>query len=220
MCFKLLKRQKNNNIKTYEQELFNTYGNCNKLTKSISVLVFADTHNMFSYDTSKLEEVKNMQFDVCLLLGDHSLTDVTEILKVVPISKVFGIRGNHDKSDILTTCGIQNINGKVINVNGIKIGAIQGSIKYKETTAPLYTHEESLQIAEQLTNVDILISHDTYFVKDSNEITHDGLKGITEAIYRNHTPVHIHGHLHVNDQQTLLNGTKSYGVYGVTLLNL
>ena len=220
MCFLFFKKKKDIVAKNYEQELFKIYGKCAQFDKNINILLFSDTHNSLSYNSSQLEQIKAMNYDVCLLLGDHSLDDIQEILKVIPKEKIYGIRGNHDKFDDLTYCSIENIHGKIIEINNVRIGAIQGSIKYKETTAPLYTQEDSLEIAKKLDNIDILISHDTFFSYESEEISHDGLKGITEAIYRNHTPIHIHGHLHIEDEKVLLNGTKSYGIYGYKLISL
>ncbi|MBE5738329.1 MAG: hypothetical protein E7354_01165 [Clostridiales bacterium] len=217
MCFKFLHKKKVNKEITYEEELFAQYGNCKQLDKHITILVFSDTHNSLTNENTNLDNIKELDYDVCLLLGDHSLEDIQTILTIVPKEKVYGIRGNHDTLDNLTYCGIDNIHSKVININGVKIGAIQGAIKYKDSTAPLYTQEESIEIAQYLQDIDILVSHDTYYTRDSQDVTHDGLKGITEAIYRNHSPIHIHGHLHIEDEQTLLNGTKSYGVYGMKI---
>lgn len=49
---------------------------------------------------------------------------------------------------------------------------------------------------------------------------HDGLKGITQYIYKNHIPLHIHGHLHEENEEILKNGTKSIGVYKVKVLEI
>lgn len=88
------------------------------------------------------------------------------------------------------------------------------------TLAPLYTQEESLLESSKLNDIDILISHDTYFNKETEEPVHDGLKGITEAIYRNNVAIHIHGHLHIEDEKILLNGCRSIGVYGIKFIEI
>ena len=218
MCFFKFKKTKKN----YEDILLKQYGKCKKIDKKISILVFSDTHNSYAYNTEELEKVKNIKYDVCLLLGDHSLTDIQEILKVVPLNKIFGLRGNHDKLDDLSYCGIKNLHSAIVEVNGVKIGGFQGSSKYRNspTSAPIYTQEESLEIAKNLVDLDILISHDTYYFDEVGDISHQGMKGITEAIYRNHTPIHIHGHLHSTEDRTLKNGTISYGVYGFRLISI
>ena len=58
------------------------------------------------------------------------------------------------------------------------------------------------------------------FIQDNNNPTHDGLKGITEYIYKNHIAMHIHGHLHENKEEILKNGTKSICIYMAKLLEL
>ena len=69
-------------------------------------------------------------------------------------------------------------------------------------------------------SADILISHDKAFILDNNDDVHDGLKGITEYIYKNHIPLHIHGHLHYEFEEILKNGTKSIGLYQIKLLKI
>lgn len=216
MCF-FFKKSKN-----YEQLLLKQYGKCKKINNHINILVFSDTHNSYAYNTTELENIKNLNYDICLLLGDHSLTDIQEILKVVPLNKVYGLRGNHDKLDDLSYCKIKNLHLNPIEINGFKIAGIQGSSKYRNspTTAPIFTQEESLELAKSLNDVDIIISHDTYYFDEVGDISHQGMKGITEAIYRNHSPIHIHGHLHSNEDRIMLNGTKSYGVYGIKIINI
>ncbi|MBQ3214427.1 MAG: metallophosphoesterase family protein [Clostridia bacterium] len=223
MCFfKFKKRKIDLENKNYEQILLKQYGYCKPINKSINILVFSDTHNSYAYNTEELEKIKELNYDICLLLGDHSLTDIQEILKFVPIDKIYGLRGNHDKLDDLAYCNIKNLHATSIEVNGIKIGGIQGSSKYKNspTTAPIYTQEQSLEISKNLNDLDIIISHDTYYFGEVEDISHQGMKGITEAIYRNNCPIHIHGHLHSNEDRTMLNNTISYGVYGYRLIKI
>ena len=207
---------------SYEKTLLKKYGKCKKITNGINILVFSDTHNKYAYNTEELNEVKNLNYDVCLLLGDHSLTDIQEILKVVPLNKIYGLRGNHDKLDDLSYCNIKNLHLQPIEIKGFKIAGIQGSSKYRNspTTAPIYTQEESLKFVKELNDIDILISHDTYYFGEVADISHQGLKGITESLYKNKTPIHIHGHLHSNEDKVLLNNTVSYGVYGFRLIQI
>jgi predicted phosphodiesterase len=219
MCFLKFKKQK---IENYEKTLLKKYGKCKKINGRINLLVFSDTHNSYAYNTDDLKEIENLNYDICLLLGDITLTDIQEILKVVPLNKVYGLRGNHDKLDDLSYRNIKNLHTETITINGFTIGGIQGSSKYRNspTTAPIYTQEESLELAKKLNDIDILISHDTYYFGEVPDISHQGMKGITETIYRNHTPIHIHGHLHSNEDKVLLNNTISYGVYGYKLIKI
>ena len=51
------------------------------------------------------------------------------------------VLGNHDSWEKYKEYDIENINGKVININGIRIAGISGSFKYKNSDQyALYTH--------------------------------------------------------------------------------
>ena len=84
----------------------------------------------------------------------------------------------------------------------------------------MQTHEESIELSEQMESADILISHDKAYIFDRHDNVHDGLKGITNYIYKNHIPLHIHGHLHEEFEEILKNGTKSICLYQIKLLEL
>lgn len=157
---------------------------------------------------------------MCIILGDLSGLDINEIKKIVPSEKLFGVVGNHDSINFLEENKINNINGKVITCRGIKIAGIMGSNRYKDKDYGMQTHEESLELSEKMESADILISHDKAYVFDRNDSVHDGLKGITNYIYKNHIPLHIHGHLHEESEEILKNGTKSICLYQIKLLEI
>ena len=68
--------------------------------------------------------------------------------------------------------------------------------------------------------VDILLSHSGPFWNYNDDVVHNGLKGITNYLYKNKVPLNIHGHLHKNSLKMLKNGTKVQCVYGVELLEI
>lgn len=218
MCFRLFKKKKSLAQLTFEESLLKEYGQCNMFNKKINLLIITDTHNSLVYNTSFLESLDMDDIDACILLGDHSWQDIECVLKLIPKEKMFGLLGNHDTHNDLEFYNIKNIHATTIEINGVKIAGFQGCVKYKEhSKAPLYSQEESLEISNSFNNVDILVSHDTYFTSSSDSPAHDGLQGITKAIYSCKTPIHIHGHLHQESETQLLNGTTSYSVYGCKL---
>lgn len=209
--------------KTYEDILLKKYGIVDKYEKhNLKILFIADTHNCLKEGNETLKFIQEQKnYDYCILLGDHSANDLQEILKIIPNNKIFGVLGNHDSWDKYSEYGINNIDGKVINVNGIRIAGISGSFKYKDSeNYALYTHEESIEVANKMGYADILISHDKPFTEDNHCPAHDGLKGITEYLYKNRVPLNIHGHLHEDSEQILKNGTKCIGLYMTKLLEL
>lgn len=226
---KTIKRifEKNNNLidstKTYEDKLLEEFGKCRELQKyNINILFITDTHNCLTYDKETLEYIQNVKdYDYCILLGDHSADDLYEITKIIPKDKLCGVLGNHDSWDKYKEYGINNIDGTVLNIKGVRIAGISGSYKYKNSDQyALYTHEESIDIANRMDNADILISHDKPYTEKQFGDAHDGLKGITEYIYKNRIPLHIHGHLHEESEDILKNGTKTICLYKVKLMEL
>ena len=103
----------------------------------------------------------------------------------------------------------------------MKLAGISGAFKYKDSKDyALYTHEESIEIANKIKSADILITHDKAFTEDRHNPAHDGLKGITKYLYENHIPLHIHGHLHEESEEILKNGTKSICLYMAKCMEL
>ena len=147
-----------------------------------------------------------------------------EVIKNISLKinclKIYGLLGNHDGLDRFEESKIRNLNGKVITVNNVRIAGLQGSHRYKTGDYGMYTHEESIQLANEIPEADILVSHDRPFIKDNNDNVHDGLKGVTYYCYKNHVKLEIHGHLHEESEETLKNGTKVLGKYKVDIIKL
>lgn len=226
----LFKKKNNKSISNinkgekYEDELLNKFGKC-KIYKplGLKILFITDTHNCLSYTNKYVDYLKSISmndYDICLLLGDLSGLDIDIIKECIPDEKLFGIVGNHDSIDFLEKNKIKNINGKVITCKNVKIAAIMGSNRYKEGTYGMQTQEESLELAEEMETADILISHDKAYIYDKNDNVHDGLKGITYYIYKNHIPLHIHGHLHEEFEEKLKNDSKSISLFQIKLLEI
>lgn len=205
----------------YENELLKQFG-VNPISNfnHINILIITDTHNCLYYDEESIKKIKNAEYDVCLLLGDITNSDIVEILKFVPYDKIYGLLGNHDGLDRFEESKIRNLSGKVITVNNVRIAGLQGSHRYKMGDYGMYSHEESIKIADEMQEADILVSHDKPFLVDNNDNVHDGLKGVTYYCYKNHIKLEIHGHLHEETEETLKNGTKVLGKYKVDILKL
>ena len=125
----------NKDVSIFEDELLEKYGEIDEIKKfNLKILFITDTHNSLKYDSKLLEMLNNIKdYDYCILLGDHSAYDLIEILKVIPIEKICGVLGNHDSIDKYSEYGINNLNGKVIEINNVRIAGISGSFKYKNT---------------------------------------------------------------------------------------
>lgn len=181
---------------------------------NLKILVIADTHNCLTE-----EELEGKAADVCLLLGDLSGRDMRIIKRNIKTMPIYGVLGNHDDWDLYETYGVENIHGNAVEVRGVKIAGLQGSIRYKSTDCPLYTDEESSQIAEAMSTADILISHDSpKNLHGEWDFVHSGLQGVTDYCKKYNVPLNLHGHHHVNEKNVLSNGTLSVCCYKVRLL--
>ena len=203
--------------KDYEGTLINN--GVNSFNKNLTILVIADTHGDLAFNKQMQKKLKKFKFDLCCVLGDIG-DDYKIILDYVPKDKIVAILGNHDRFSLLDEYGLYNYNGKIVNINGIRIGAIEGSFKYKDETFPSFTHKESINFLEKMSDVDILLSHDKPFTINNNIPAHDGLKGITKYLYERKVPINIHGHIHKSYLKTLKNGTQVKSVYGIEVIKL
>lgn len=182
---------------------------------SLKMLIITDTHGCLNPS-----EIPQDKFDVCLLLGDLFKDDIMIIKEKIINIPIYGVLGNHDGFELYDKYGIENIHGKVVEVNGVRIVGIQGSLRYKYSDMPLYTDEESVEIAEKMEEADILISHDSpKYLHGDNDFAHSGLQGITRYCEKWNVPLNIHGHHHDNMRSVLENGTTSICCYGVRLID-
>lgn len=226
--FKRNKKTQESKIKNkgeiFEEKLLQEYGPCRPNENlGLKILFITDTHNCLAYTDKYINYIKSLNqedYDICLILGDLSGSDFETIKAIIPDEKLYGIVGNHDSINALEANNIKNINGQVIECKGVKIAAIMGSNRYKSGAYGMITQEECSDLAKNMNSADILVSHDKAYVFDRNDNVHDGLRGITEYIYKNHIPLHIHGHLHEEMEETLKNGTKSIDVYQIKLMEV
>ena len=183
---------------------------------NLRMLVITDTHGCLE----KNDIPYNHRADVCLLLGDLSMQDIAIIKEQVIGIPIYGVLGNHDGFELYDRCGIENIHGKVIEVNGVRIAGMGGSLRYKDSPMPLYTDEESVEIAEGMEAADILISHDSpKYLHSDQDFAHSGLQGITRYCEKYNVPLNIHGHHHDPKKCVLANGTRSICCYKVQIID-
>lgn len=190
------------------------------LDNNITLLIITDTHGDLALNKEMQKKLLSKNYDLCCILGDIHDYDYEIILKHIPKSKIVSILGNHDRFSLLSDHGLNDYNGKVVNIKGIRIGFIQGSFKYKDEDFPSFTHEESIEFLDKMPEVDILLSHDKPLTFDYKTPAHDGLKGITKYLYDKKVPINIHGHIHQNYLNTLKNGTQEKGVYCIEIVKI
>ena len=203
----------NNKYANQEEKLYQIFGACYNFNKSLKLIVICDSHNYWNFNEFIRFVHKHNNYDICILLGDHSSNDIEKILKCIDKTKIYGLLGNHDKN-YLKEYNIKSLNGQVININDISLLGIEGSYKYKPEDFPSFTQKESIDFLSDKPKVDILVSHDNRFDSSKKEdVAHQGLFGITYYLYKNKIPYHIHGHIHKSYKNILKNDTKEISVY-------
>ena len=189
------------------------FARSDSFNKTIKMILISDTHGSLNLEEFRKFVNVHSNYDACILLGDHSSNDIEKILSCTNKNKLYGILGNHD-CDYLSKYNITNLNGNLININGVTLLGIEGSYKYKPSSYPSFSQADSIRFLNNLSKADILLSHDGKFdEKKSNDPAHQGLFGITYYLYKNRVPYHIHGHLHKSYKKEMLNGTKEISVY-------
>lgn len=214
-CFKFEKKYVNQ-----EEKLLKMYGNINTFNKHLKMIIISDTHNTLNEEEFKIFVNEHQIYDVCLLLGDFGSNDLPIILKYIDKEKIYALLGNHDYNYI-KDYELNNLNGKIININGVKLLGIEGSFKYKPVNFPSFSQKDSIIFLNDKESVDILISHDTKFNdKAFNDPAHQGLFGITYYLYKNNVPYHIHGHIHSRYKKKMINGTTEISVFKYEFIEL
>lgn len=181
----------------------------------LKLVVVADTHGYLAFGDNRFAHFMDtaLDYDLCVLLGDHHPRDLEEILDCVPVEKIIAVKGNHDSFSLYGKYGIMDISGSSYVYNGVRFAGIDGSFRYKNESFPSYTQHQSLALGDRLPAADVLLSHDLALTDFKKDTAHLGLIGITHYLYKNQTPWHIHGHIHQSYQKEYDNGTKEKSVY-------
>lgn len=168
----------------------------------VTFLALADFHvaMVTENDWSVLEDmIVRARPDGVILLGDIFRKDAERIAKMAKGIPCLYVLGNHDEWDQYDGIdGLQNLDGTVTEVCGIRLAGISGAPRYNnDVKRAMRTQEEVLAAADTLPAADILVSHESpYHLLNPNH-SHEGFLGITEYLSRHHTAVHLFGHHHI-----------------------
>ena len=119
--------------------------------------------------------------------------------------------------------GCENVDGRVIEVNGLRIAGLGGSLRYKDgpnqySQAQMLRRAVRLELWVRLKRVragrklDVLVTHAPPFdVAEAKDATHEGFKALNRMVKEFHPLVHVHGHVHPYGRalpELQLNGTR------------
>lgn len=164
------------------------------------LLCLADLHH---FKREELDKIKDLEFDMCFLLGDIPQNAFEIIAKNAEGKPIYGVQGNHDDWGIFEGSDVRCLHKTTTAYNGYLFLGFGSSNRYKSGDYAMVTQEESVKILKNwgiiTDNKKVLISHDSmYKLFNKTDHAHIGLKGITKFIKRNRVKLNICGHHHEN----------------------
>lgn len=161
--------------------------------------------------------------DLIVTLGDLEIHEIRALESVTHIPKL-GVYGNHCSGMYMPELGIENMHMQTKEVGGLLFGGFEGCVKYKESSAKMYTQEEASAMLANFPRVDIMLTHCPPFGvnDDPNDIAHTGYIGLRDYLER-HQPRHLfHGHTYPTEETlvTMVGQTAIHYVFGHKLITL
>lgn len=133
--------------------------------------------------------------DLIITLGDLDFFDIKELKDVDNIPKI-GVYGNHCSGKYFDSLGIKNMHLQIFEFQGMTFGGFEGSLKYKDSNAIMYSQDEASRLLKDFSKVDIMIAHSPlYGVNDEvDDPTHTGLRALKDYVEKNQPKYFLHGH--------------------------
>jgi predicted phosphodiesterase len=159
------------------------------------------------------------QADALLSCGDVFDRVILEAAEAYGCGFIGAVKGNHDSAEAFVP-PITNLHLQVREYQGVRLGGLSGSWRYKPRGHHLYRQDEVQEYLADFPPVDVFLSHNSpRMVHDKEDEVHYGFEGLNSYISRAKSKVVIHGHQHV-DKETLMEGTRVIGVFGHRLLDV
>lgn len=184
----------------------------------MKILALADFHTASGEDFLVIQNT-DADYDIAVFLGDIKTSYLLALKRALRDVPMLGVLGNDDGEETLRLAEIEDLNGKMVEINGVRIAGLRGSARYKEGDYPMWTQGECLQFMQRLPQADVLISHDSPYKLYGRKPTHIGLKGITKYLKKNRVRLNIHGHQHVN-RVGKVRKTIVIGVYRAAIIDV
>jgi len=156
--------------------------------------------------------------DLIISCGDLPFYYLEFLVSAIDKRLVY-VKGNHDGgsqfvSDGRMLTGVQgglDIHGRVLEIEGLLIAGLEGSMRYKFNRPYMYTEREMtwnvLKLVPRLIlfralygrSLDILVTHSPPFkIHDGTDIAHTGFKIFRTFLERFKPRFLLHGHMHVH----------------------
>lgn len=144
-------------------------------------------------------------FDLILSCGDLS-REYLEFLVTMANCPLLYVHGNHDDRFAQSPPeGCICVDGKIVEVNGVRVLGLGGSYRYRAGSC-MYTEKEMRRRIRRLwfplrrhKGFDIILTHAPIrHINDFDSLAHRGFECFTELLEKYHPKYFIHGHIHMN----------------------
>lgn len=176
--------------------------------------------------------------DLIISCGDLPSAYLEYLVSVTdkPLFYVMGNHGSRGGSRVFPE-GCINLDGRVVNHQGLILAGLEGSIRYND--APQYQYTEAhmrLKIWSMARHLwlnrlrygrylDVLVTHAPPFgIHDQSDLPHQGFKAFLGFIERYHPEYLLHGHTHIYDnrsvRETVRGHTLIINTYGYRFIDI
>lgn len=200
----------------------------------VKILSLSDKKIPFIYSPSVHKRFEHI--DLVIGCGDLPYYYLEYVLTALGVP-LFYVRGNHDHEVEFSAIGKrrnpqggQDLNRRAINLNGITLAGIEGSIRYKPGSFQ-YTQAEMWHLVFQLvpkmiynriTNghyLDIFVTHaPPNGIHDREDLPHHGVNAFRWFVKVFQPALHFHGHIHLyrpdDPSESMFGKTRVINTYG------
>lgn len=184
--------------------------------------------------------VRDIARDVAFVVSCGDLPSAYLEYIVTMLDKpLYYVMGNHGTRGGAAAApeGCINLDGRVVNHEGLLLAGLEGSMRYNN--APLYQYTETAMRAKMLglerrlwmnrlrrgRFLDVLVTHSPPFgIHDGRDITHQGFKSFLGFIDRYHPDYLLHGHTHLYDNRAVRQSVRGHtliiNTYGYKFIDL
>ena len=200
----------------------------------VKILSLSDKKIPFIYSPSVHKRFEHI--DLVIGCGDLPYYYLEYVLTALGVP-LFYVRGNHDHEVEFSAIGKrrnpqggQDLNRRAINLNGITLAGIEGSIRYKpgsfqNTQAEMWHLVFQLvpkMIFNRITNghyLDIFVTHaPPNGIHDREDLPHHGVNAFRWFIKVFQPALHFHGHIHLyrpdDPSESMFGKTRVINTYG------
>lgn len=174
----------------------------------MKILLVADHESNFIWD--HFDATRFADIDFVLSCGDLK-SEYLSFLVTMINKPLYYVHGNHDTNYLRNPPeGCESIDGKLINIHGLRILGLGGCMKYggdSRTSIPpfQYTEEQMTQRIRKLKwqlfrskGFDMLVTHSpAKGVCDGADMCHTGFASLRTLVERWNPALMIHGHMHM-----------------------